>query len=115
MVAPSGDQVASRSKTPELWVRLRVGPFSWGAVKRSPRATKSTLALEAGLEAGDVAFDRAAGGPAGERVGRHPEGEGAVLAGSEVEDVQLAAQLVDDASAGLVGRRPAHVPLAWSG
>ena len=38
---PSGDQRACLSWTPEVAVRLRVGPFSMGRVKTSPRATKS--------------------------------------------------------------------------
>ncbi len=38
---PSGDQRAHLSCAPELRVRLRVGPFSIGAVKTSPRATNS--------------------------------------------------------------------------
>ncbi len=39
--APSGDQRAHLSCAFELWVRLRVGPFSTGAVKTSPRATNN--------------------------------------------------------------------------
>src|SRR6266550_7358747 len=35
---PSGDQVGHLSCAPDEWVRLRVGPFSIGAVKMSPRA-----------------------------------------------------------------------------
>ena len=38
---PSGDQLASRSWAPELFVRLRTAPFSMGTVNTSPRATKS--------------------------------------------------------------------------
>ncbi len=38
---PSGDQRACLSCAPEVAVRLRVGPFSIGRVKTSPRATKS--------------------------------------------------------------------------
>ena len=38
---PSGDQAANLSWAPELFVRLRTGPFSMGAVSTSPRATKS--------------------------------------------------------------------------
>src|SRR5438046_2906362 len=41
MDLPSGDQTASRSRMPGVWVRLRISPFLAGAVKRSPRATKS--------------------------------------------------------------------------
>ena len=41
MRRPSGDQRAHLSCADELRVRLRVGPFSIGAVKTSPRATKS--------------------------------------------------------------------------
>ena len=41
MRRPSGDQRAHLSWADELRVRLRVGPFSMGAVKTSPRATKS--------------------------------------------------------------------------
>ena len=37
---PSGDQRACLSCAPEVAVRLRVGPFSVGRVKTSPRATK---------------------------------------------------------------------------
>ncbi len=36
---PSGDHTASRSCAPGVAVRLRVIPFSIGAVKTSPRAT----------------------------------------------------------------------------
>src|ERR1044072_3320662 len=39
MLAPSGDQLAHLSCAPEECVKLRVGPFSIGAVKISPRAT----------------------------------------------------------------------------
>ena len=39
MREPSGDQRAHLSWASELRVRLRVGPFSIGAVKTSPRAT----------------------------------------------------------------------------
>ncbi len=39
MRRPSGDQRAHLSWASELRVRLRVGPFSIGAVKTSPRAT----------------------------------------------------------------------------
>src|SRR4029434_4986912 len=35
---PSGDQLGHLSWAPEECVRLRVGPFSIGAVKMSPRA-----------------------------------------------------------------------------
>src|SRR5258708_39823978 len=35
---PSGDQFGHLSCAPDEWVRLRVGPFSIGAVKISPRA-----------------------------------------------------------------------------
>src|SRR5437870_998960 len=35
---PSGDQVGHLSCAPDECVRLRVGPFSIGAVKMSPRA-----------------------------------------------------------------------------
>src|SRR4030095_3161548 len=38
---PVGDQLGHLSCAPEEWVRLRVGPFSIGAVKMSPRAEKS--------------------------------------------------------------------------
>src|SRR5712692_10324840 len=38
---PSGDQDGHLSCAPDEWVRLRVGPFSIGAVKISPRAQKS--------------------------------------------------------------------------
>src|SRR5258708_30389467 len=38
---PSGDQFGHLSCAPDEWVRLRVGPFSIGAVKISPRAEKS--------------------------------------------------------------------------
>src|ERR1041384_1798183 len=38
MRLPSGDQEGHLSCAPEEWVRLRVGPFSIGAVKISPRA-----------------------------------------------------------------------------
>ena len=41
MRLPSGDQRAQRSWAFELFVRLRVGPFSIGTVNTSPRATKS--------------------------------------------------------------------------
>ena len=41
MRRPSGDQRAHLSWALELSVRLRVGPFSMGAVKTSPRATNS--------------------------------------------------------------------------
>ena len=39
MREPSGDQRAHLSWASELRVRLRVGPFSIGAVNTSPRAT----------------------------------------------------------------------------
>src|ERR1044071_3573611 len=38
---PSGDHAAHLSCAAEEWVRFRVGPFSIGAVKMSPRAVKS--------------------------------------------------------------------------
>src|SRR5260370_21784310 len=38
---PSGDQFGHLSCAPDEWVRFRVGPFSIGAVKISPRAEKS--------------------------------------------------------------------------
>src|SRR5437762_4582770 len=38
---PSGDQAGHLSCAPDECVRLRVGPFSIGAVKISPRAEKS--------------------------------------------------------------------------
>ena len=41
MRRPSGDQRAHLSCADELRVRLRVGPFSIGAVKTSPRATNN--------------------------------------------------------------------------
>ncbi len=41
MVLPSGDHWARLSWWREECVRLRVGPFSAGAVNTSPRATKS--------------------------------------------------------------------------
>ena len=41
-VFPSGDQAACLSWAFEECVRFRVGPFSIGAVKTSPRATKRT-------------------------------------------------------------------------
>ncbi len=41
MRLPSGDHRACLSCTPDVAVRLRVGPFSIGSVKTSPRATKS--------------------------------------------------------------------------
>jgi hypothetical protein len=39
--APSGDHSAPRSWKPEVCVRLRVGPFSIGALNTSPRAVNS--------------------------------------------------------------------------
>ncbi len=41
MRVPSGDHDGHLSCAPEECVRLRVGPFSIGAVKMSPRALKS--------------------------------------------------------------------------
>src|SRR6185295_11180211 len=41
MRLPSGDHEGHLSCAPEEWVRLRVGPFSIGAVKMSPRAQKT--------------------------------------------------------------------------
>src|ERR1035441_5804955 len=38
ILAPSGDQEGHLSWAPELFVRLRTGPFSMGTVKMSPRA-----------------------------------------------------------------------------
>src|SRR6185369_7830811 len=38
---PSGDQFANLSCAPEECVRFRVGPFSIGVLKTSPRATNS--------------------------------------------------------------------------
>src|SRR2546428_482969 len=35
---PSGDHAGARSCAPDVRVKLRVGPFSMGAVKMSPRA-----------------------------------------------------------------------------
>src|SRR2546423_11071224 len=47
--APSGDHEGHLSCAPDEWVRLRVGPFSIGAVKMSPRAennARSPLGLK---------------------------------------------------------------------
>src|SRR4030095_945727 len=40
---PSGDQLGHLSCAPEECVRFRVGPFSIGAVKISPRAANKAL------------------------------------------------------------------------
>jgi hypothetical protein len=39
IVRPSGDHRGYRSATPELRVRFRTGPFSFGTVNTSPRAS----------------------------------------------------------------------------
>jgi hypothetical protein len=41
MERPSGDQVGDISRTPGVWVRLRISPFWAGTVKTSPRASKT--------------------------------------------------------------------------
>src|SRR5947207_14940316 len=46
---PSGDHEGHLSCAPDEWVRFRVGPFSIGAVKMSPRAenkARSPLGLK---------------------------------------------------------------------
>ena len=70
---PSGDQRAHLSWAfEELWVRLRVGPFLIGAVKTSPRATKSARSpLGDSGEVLDVIGGRDARRSHGDAVVRH--------------------------------------------
>ena len=51
MDLPSGDQTALRSWTPEVLVRLRVGPCWAGTVNTSPRAPKT-----ARLPSGEIPY-----------------------------------------------------------
>ncbi len=88
ILRPSGDQRPRLSWAPEVRVRLRVGPFSTGTLKTSPRAVntaRSPLGREG--EVLDVAGGGDLGGPAVHGVVGTCDRQMAVLAGPGVVDV----------------------------
>ena len=85
-MVPSGDQLGHLSCAPEECVRLRVGPFSIGAVKMSPRAAKErSLALRTQIHRFDMIRSRDAAGTAGKTFIGNGDGNWSAFFGSGIE------------------------------
>jgi hypothetical protein len=104
---PSGDQLGHLSCAPDECVRLRVGPFSIGAVKMSPRAENK--AFRAQLVRLDIICGWDAAGPARQAVVRNRDRNRRSFSIARVEHLQLAVHLEHDAVL-IVSTGPTHVP-----